>query len=158
MKKINYTTKAIIFLAVLLITCWSCNTDDDNDIVGSWNLKKIDSTCMEEQEDQEVELINEYCLKVTTVESSDTIVLTTTQESCMRLLLENSGTGSLISGNNEEMKTVNINYTVTNNMLDICDSDNNCLMFDITDDALLLSLEMTAISGTQCIRTFTLRK
>ncbi|MEM9546439.1 MAG: hypothetical protein AAGA77_10735 [Bacteroidota bacterium] len=159
MKKTEFSSAVVqmIYITLFSTLIFSC-TSDENNVVGVWNLKQMEPICDEEQVMETSETNGDYCLDVTRTDSTGPTVLTTTSTTCLRLELNDMGSGTLMSSDGEEINSTEINYTVTENQLEVCDADNNCLNFEIDSDALILDLEIMTITGGQCNRVFTFRK
>ena len=158
--KTNELRNSIILLlciALFSISFFSCGTDED-DFSGEWKLKSIESECEKELIIDTSVPQSDYCLNLIQTDSTETFVLTTAVTTCFLLDLDDSGTGTMISGDGENIPTKNINYTVSENNLVVCDENNICQTFTIVENALVLDIMAITMTGELCNRIFTLEK
>lgn len=153
----NKNLNLISSLFILVVFC-SCGSGNENGHVGKWHLRNIES---------ESNLIKEYetvsegcncCIDVTTIDTTTSGVnLTRTDRLCQTIILEESGTGTVISG--EEMLRELISYSISSDTIHICYEPKDCLSLIFEKDQLTFDFEVfSATSGELFNETYLYRK
>ena len=152
--------RIIVFLSfIAILSISSCSDQEIDETLGVYHLKSIESDC--DEIGFEYELIkdgNLFCIQRTWIDTTGGFTLTTVSLSCNRIVLQESGVGLIISKSDNEIDTNRITYLVTNDNVEICNTDNNCADFEFRGNDLTLPLNVTQISGANCNRTFVYQK
>lgn len=162
MKSPIYLSFFITGLLAMASLTTSCDSEESSSIEGRWQLKEIVSDCDEVNITTVHTLIEsgdgDCCIETARTDFSESIVLTFTSQLCQTINLEESGRGTFTSGDLEETETKPITYTANDTSIEICDQDNNCITYQIESERLVLELEVTTLTGTQCNRVLSYKK
>ncbi len=148
-------------LFLLLLFCIACSTEVENNILGEWNLKHLESTCLEGNITQEIESFESNgfcCINIRTTEIKDTIELTNETNSCQLLIFKENDILDIITQTNLDRDTLSLSYELLDNNIEVCPTGNQCLNYTLINNEIELTIEVTTLSGLSCERKFIYRR
>lgn len=149
-------------LLVNVLFMASCSSNENNPVVGDWQLKAIESNCTLDNTTEEREVVQSgdlCCIRTTNTEMNDTFTLSTTNLFCQKLTFEDDGILTIVSENDSSRDTISFSYNFDNEIIEVCaSSTTNCVDYIFNEDEVVLSVEVTTIIGETCDRVFRYRK
>ena len=145
-------------LSILMI-CHSCS--DDNEVIGKWNLKSIETTCLDSNLTEEFETFEANglcCIKLSTTTITDTLETTFTVTSCQQLYFKNDTQVEIIRETSSTIDTSTYAYELIDDNIEICPITDQCVNYNLLDNEIEITLPLASMPGQVCERTFTYRK
>lgn len=146
---------------MLVIISSSCSNEDENKLIGDWDLKSIETTCEQGSLNEEIEIFESNgmcCITVSTIEMNDFVELTYTDTSCSRISFKSENELEIITDNNSSRDTSILMYEIIDESIEVCSLDNQCINYTISNNEIMLSLDITTRTGLTCARNFIYRR
>ena len=154
-------TCQILGIIIMLLVFHSCSKEDGNNIFGEWNLKSINSECSQGTLDEEFEIFQSNdmcCISLSTTEINGSVELTNTVTTCQKLIFRSDNQLEIINENNSVRDTSIFTFEFIDSNIEVCPAVNSCVNYTVIDNEIELSVEITALSGLNCIRKFVYTK
>ena len=98
------------------------------------------------------------CLSLSTTEINGSVEQTNTVTTCQKLIFRSDNQLEIINENNSVRDTSIFTFEFIDNNIEVCPAVNSCVNYTVIDNEIEISVEITTLSGLNCIRKFVYTK